>query len=491
LGKSKSQDQTVSFQKGVYLTGSAAVVNIFALFLETMIAARVLEAGSYGTYVLLVAVVNFLVMAIDLGFKTAITQMVASNSANRRQTLVNSIIVFRMLIITALAILLWAGTNLFLKLESIQGIRHFIFYIPLMIMVLSFDELSAAMLQGFRMFNFMAVAQSARSIVRLCLTATFLLVLKWGMISLILSWIISYSITAVYQYLHLPIRKKLEFNREVLKEILKFGFPLQTSRFLWFVTGRVDVLLLGMFAGVNSVAYYDVATKIPFALNRLYDSFTSVFYPNITALLANGSRQKARRMLEESLRLLTAALGLPGIIAVLFGGEIMTLLFSEKYAASGPAFAIMMVAIQVGITVYLMGYTLTAAGFPGRSLIENSSRTVITILLNLVFIPLWGFVGSAVVKLVANLTSCPLSVWLLRKSNFPVSLSTFVKPTAILLSFAALVWFLQPVNFMLKVTLFTGFLISNYIFTTIRLNDVKLILPGFAIKRMGLEPENE
>ena len=49
------------FRRGVLFNGGGSLLNIIFLFLETMVAVRLLSPESYGIYVLLIVVVNFLV----------------------------------------------------------------------------------------------------------------------------------------------------------------------------------------------------------------------------------------------------------------------------------------------------------------------------------------------------------------------------------------------------------------------------------------------
>ena len=72
-------------RRGLVLTGAGSLASLVFLFLETIIAARLLSTDAYGSYVLLLATVNFLVMAIDFGCKTAVTQLIASGNRARQE----------------------------------------------------------------------------------------------------------------------------------------------------------------------------------------------------------------------------------------------------------------------------------------------------------------------------------------------------------------------------------------------------------------------
>jgi O-antigen/teichoic acid export membrane protein len=261
--------------------------------------------------------------------------------------------------------------RLVVTLDPAHVLLPFAGYIPLMLAFASLDELLLGMLQGTQSFRQMATAQILRSMLRLVLTVTFIGVMALGLMGLVYSWILSFALSATYQYFALPTQKNLAFSRPLLTEALRFGLPLQGSRFLWFVFLQVNPILLGTLAGPTSVAYYSVAARIPDALQRLSESFTAVYFPTVTALIAKGSRLEATRILNYSLRLASFVAAVAALTAIVFGEQIIVTFFSDTYARSAPAFGLLMIALHMTFMVNLMGYTLTSAGHPGRSLGEN------------------------------------------------------------------------------------------------------------------------
>lgn len=475
-----------SFQQGVIFTSAGTALNIAFLFLETAVATRVLETDSYGVYVLLTVVVNFLVMVVDFGCKTALTQLIASNDRLRQAALTNTMLIFRLTVIAIISALARLGQSLLLPLDPSGALLEYVAYVPLMLAVASLDELFLAALQGFQAYHHMAVAQIARSVLRLCLSTVFLVILKLGVMSLVYSWIISFAASAFYQYLVLPIPKRLRCRLPLLFETLRFGIPLQGTRLLWFVSGRVDVLLLGALAGSGGVAYYNVATRIPAALVNLAQSYIAVYFPAMTALLAGGKRREARRMLDHSLRLMSFGLGLVTLTAVLFSQSIIVLLFSEKYAASSAVFAVLMIALHMTLLVNLMGYALTSAGYPERSLGASVIRTALTVTADVLLIPALGFAGAAWARMIAYYATNPICVWLLRRSGIRTTVAPYLKQTALLWLCVALFWSMRPTAIVYKVAIVVFFFVLNLILCTVSRDDLKLVLPEAITGRLGI-----
>ncbi len=472
---------TAGFRLGVILTGGGAAVNVGLLFLETMFAVRWLAAEEYGVYALLVATVNFLVLAIDFAGKSAVTKMIAAGDRSQQIALASGALILRLVIAIGASAALWLGQGLLRLLDPSGALQQYAGYLPLMLAVASFDELLLAILQGCRAYRDMAIAQGLRGFLRLLLTVGLLAGLGLGVPGLVLSWVLSFTAALAYEYAVLPIPKRSVWHGPQIGELLRFGLPLQVTRFLWFVVRRVDVLLLGSLTGPLGVAYYSVAARIPEALQHLSESFIAVYFPTMAGLLAKGERRQASEVLNRSLRLASFLGALIALVAVVFGQQIVVLLFSSRYEDSSLAFALLMIAFHVTFVVNLMGYTLTSAGYPGRSLGQNVARTAVHLAADWLLIPILGFVGPAYAAVASSYASTPLSVWLLRRSSIATAVAPFAKQTLVLLLCAGLFWWLRPSDLGYKGAIVVLFIALSLSLTTVSRRDLGTLVPMLAL----------
>jgi O-antigen/teichoic acid export membrane protein len=466
-----------TFFYSVTLTGLGTFISITFLFLETMVITRILDTAHYGTFALLVIVVNFLLMSVDFGGVTAVTQLLASSDGKRQIGYANSAILFRLFAVGVFSIIVWGGKNAFNLLDPSGSLVTVSFYIPFMLLIASLDEVLLAILQGKQLYPKMAVAQILRSVLRLGLTVFFLYVLDLGLDALIYSWMLSYSASVVYEYLMLPFPRRMYMDWKLLRELLRFGFPLQLNNFLWFASNSSQSLLLSIFIGPSAVAFFEVAMRIPNAVLRLSQSYTAVYFPTATKLLSEGKDIQARQLLERSLYLTSFLMGLVALVSVMFDRQIVVLLFSERYISSAVVFALLMLTLHMTILVTLMGYSLTAAGYPERSLAANSIRETFMFLTNLALIPVFGLIGPVYAKLMAYYLANPLSVWLLKQSKITIKVMPYVKQTMLLLLCIAVFWSFQPENIWIKVAIFFIFIGLNFLMSAISLDDLSLMLP--------------
>jgi O-antigen/teichoic acid export membrane protein len=143
-------DSPATVQRGLLFTSSGAVVNIAFLLVEAMIAARLVSPDGFGIYTLLVALVNFLVVAIDLGGKTAVTQMLASSGGARQSAIASNALALRLLVCAAMSALVWLAQGPLTALDSTPGLVRYLGYLPPMLVAMSLDELFSGMLQCFQ-----------------------------------------------------------------------------------------------------------------------------------------------------------------------------------------------------------------------------------------------------------------------------------------------------------------------------------------------------
>lgn len=476
------------FRRGLLLTASSTGVVVISLFAETMIAARVLSTTDYGIYVLMLAVVNFFVTAVDFGFKAAVTQMIASGDRDKQAALANMAILARVVVVGVVAVLIWLARDMLLLFDSSGDLLRLASLVPVLLAVLSLDELLLSIVQGFQLYQRLAIAQISRTLLRLILSTLFLLVLHEGVRGLIYSWIIAYGLGIIYEFFAVPVPKRIVFRKALFIELVRFGMPLQGNRFLWFLFSRIDVLLLGTLIGPMGVAYYSVANKVPDALRRLADSFIAVYYPTVSALFADKRVKQAHWYLNHSLRLVSFLTALTALVSVVFGREIVRLLFSDKYLLSVTSFGLLMVAFHLMLTVNLLGYTLTAARQAVKSLVANVLLTITQIITDWLLIPILNFLGPAVAGNLSALLNMPVNILMLRRIGVQVTVSPLIKQTVLLLAFGGLAWWLQPQSFLLKGGILLAYIVACILLNTLSIEDLSLVVPERILRRRVVLP---
>jgi O-antigen/teichoic acid export membrane protein len=240
------------------------------------------------------------------------------------------------------------------------------------------------------------------------------------------------------------------FSREVLKDMLTFGFPLQLQFVMFFLFTRLDTVVIGSLLGPSGVAYYEVARKFPDSLFQLFDVFNSVYFPMSSRMYATESRESARRLINNSIRLLSFLTVFATLGAVLFGKDIILLFFSSQYLVSYPAFILLMVGMSLKYIDNLLGYSLIAIGDTTKPLIVNIVRAVVNIIGNFAFLPLFGFTAAAAVSVLSNVAAVPLDAIYLIRWQLKPRLLEYLKPMAVFAAISAAFLLTGSSSFLLK-----------------------------------------
>jgi O-antigen/teichoic acid export membrane protein len=359
-------------------------------------------------------------------------------------------------------------------MPALAGLLRFM---PIVLATSSVDELISGMLQGYHRYRAIALAQVVRSALRLGLSALILLVLGGGLTTLVASWVLSFGASALLQYLSLPGPRPMRLDWGEMKRALRFGMPLQATRYLWFAMHRVDTFVLSALVGPGGVAFYDVAGRVPQGIIRLMEAYYAVYHPSLATRFARHERAAASRLIEQSLRLFGFGLLLLTWGAVLFGRDLIVVLFEARYEAAASALVLILLGLALATSINLMSYALTASGRPGRAFAINLLRSSASLGGDFLLIPLLGFVGAAYATLGAQLVAAPLAWWYLRRERLPthgrVHLRQYVASTLIL---AAFLW-LPPLGIGLRLVLLAAFPVLGIALGLIRPGDFSLVVP--------------
>ena len=464
--------------RGFFSIGFGRVMNLGLGMLSLMLVVRHISAEAYGAYILARVISTFLGEVSSFGLTLVIPKYVASAPDVRHQNrLINTVIYFRIFTVILLSSLILAVRPALAALFGASSLLPSLFlYIPILFGLYSLARTLSSILQGLFRFKMLGIASSVSAIVNFIATIVFVFPLNLGTIGLIYAAIVSNSVMIMLVYSGAHIKDRRAINLPILKEMLLFGLPLQMQYMLDFVYSRIDTLVIGSFLGTSSIAFYEIARKLPTTLMSLYDVFRSVYYPFIATFHDHGELEQVARVQNNSHRVLSFLTSLAALMAVLFGREIITTLYSDSYIPSYYAFVILMFGLNLTVLDNTLGFSLIAIGHPGKPLIVNIVRTTISLSLNVVVTPIYSFVGAAVVSVVSNFIAVPLDVYFLSKTKVHVESALFLKPIVICGVYSLLFLLLGSSLLPIKILFVFLFMLTCLMMSVIAREDWRVIL---------------
>jgi len=441
-----------------------------------MIIARYLPTQDFGAFILTTVMASFLSEISGFGLSVSLSKFIADTQEETyRRKLFNTALYFQIAITIIVSLIAFPLREEIASLFGTALPSSLIIFVPILFFLQSTFYLLHATLQGFYLFKKIGMSDFINSVLNFVLTCLFVFYLKAEGIGLLYAKIISALVVLVYLYGSIPIKKRIEFYPNLLTKLLRFGFPLHINDILSFIFNRIDTVTLGVLLGPTGVAYYEIARKIPDHIRQLYEAFRSVYFPLISRSFAEGEKEKAAQMLNNALRLISFATITSALITLLFGEEIVILLFSEQYLPSVPAFVILMVALNLGLIGYTLGISVVAVGDSDKPAIVNVVHTLASLISNLLLIPALEIVGAALASLIGIVATNPLDVMFLRRRHVTVKVMNYLKPILIFCVHALIFLLIPQPNLLHKILISLAFFLSSFSLSAINLSDLSIL----------------
>lgn len=177
------------------------------------------------------------------------------------------------------------------------------------------------------------------------------------------------------------------------------SWPLMLSGISIMVYMRIDQAMLKIMLGDRNVGLYAAATTITELWYFVPVALSQAVFPRIIALHPSPARYY--EFIETFGRALVMAAYIFAITISLFSHQAIGLIYGTDYADARSA---LVVSAWAGVFVALgtaQGPWSVAENLQRQSLYRTASGAVANVLLNLIFIPIWGITGAAVATIIS------------------------------------------------------------------------------------------
>lgn len=251
--------------------------------------------------------------------------------------------------------------------------------------------------------KFNAYALSASVIVSSILKVIFILI-KAQLIYFVFAVVFEYFALAIGLVLVYHFNKLSIFNwkysKELASSLLKDAWPLMLSGIVVMIYMRIDQIIIKHMINEEAVGYYAAAVRLCEAWYFIPVTICNSIFPaivnakNVSEEFYNNRMQK----LYDILSWMAIGIAVP---VTIFSGLIINLLFGSEFSAASPVLTIYIwagvaVFLSVASSQYLINENLTKFSF-----FRTFVGMVINVILNFVFIPIYGIIGSAVATLIS------------------------------------------------------------------------------------------
>ncbi len=206
-----------------------------------------------------------------------------------------------------------------------------------------------------------------------------------------------------------------QLDRALMRRLLRESWPLTLNHFLAQIFFQIDLLIIEIIHGTRMVAQYDIGYKWILAINVIPAFYTMALLPRLSRYAQrNRSFLSATYIL--SIKLLLA-MALPLAVWMTFAARILTaILGGAQYLPEGAiAIQLMVWSIPIGWVNSLTQYTLIAVDRQRRVTIAFLIATSFNIVVNLLFIPRYGFQAAALSTIASEAALLIPFLWYLQR----------------------------------------------------------------------------
>jgi O-antigen/teichoic acid export membrane protein len=198
-------------------------------------------------------------------------------------------------------------------------------------------------------------------------------------------------------------------SRAAYRTMALFSAPLLLSSWAGlFGTNWFDLIILKRYVPMSGIGVYSLATQLSGVVQQITVIFSTLLLPHLSVMVAEGQDARIRTFVERLLPYWLLGTSVLFVVIVLAARVGLVLVFGRAFAAAAPVLATLMAATSALalfnacaplVTAYGSTWTLTAI-----ILLSAASNVV----LDLILIPPFGVVGSALATVLAYATSAIL-----------------------------------------------------------------------------------
>ena len=369
------------------------LLRLAARFPFLLLAARLYGAEELGHFAYAVMVVEFVAALATMGLKRGLSAEMARGFRDERHVLADGWVLGLGLAALGSAVLWFWPDLMFPGLGRSGAERGFALIVPAMV-------LADVSLAGLAFRHRIEVAVRARSVIEpwvLTIAATLLAFTAAKQSGLLVAYWL--SLLAAVTASVLPAVREFGLPRDWRPSMGRMGrmawrnLPLAGADLVEWSIRRLDLFILGRFAGPQEVGLYYVAQQVATLAGKIRVSFDPILAPMLSRAVKEGRPQEAAAHLNQ-VGFWVLSFQLPVVLALGLPGEGVLGLFGPEFAAGALVLALLLTAELTAAPSSLaeMGLIYTR---PKANLVVATAALALQAVLSLLLVPRFGGAGAA------------------------------------------------------------------------------------------------
>lgn len=365
---------------------------------------RYLGAAGIGKYQLAASIWAIMAIFITFGMDTLLTKEISRDPDRISELLATSIFLRTVIFLASFVLVLVYSKVMDYPNES----KAVIYIIGLSILIGQIGFAFRASLQGLESMEFISLGDIAAKFFLMALAIIFLLkgygLLLFASLDVGAALV---SLTILYFALRKIRRVQIRFNHLSIGWMLKASFPYLVLGAFMVAYSQIHIIIISLLVSEKQIGWYSAASRLTGTFLFIPTVFMAASFPASSRMHIT-SPKDLKRLMSKSFDLLLLVCFPIGLGLMILSNPLVNFLYGPDFTNSGPILAVMGIALVFISINMLIGQFFVSSDRQNVWTRVMAVATVITILLDIVFIP-WcqakfgiGALGGAVSFLVTE-----------------------------------------------------------------------------------------
>ena len=387
--------------KGKDLAKNTAIVSIGKIctqlitFLLLPVYTAVLSNEEYGVVDLLNTLTSLLLPIVTLQIEQGIFRYLIDCRENNEKQIKLITTIIRFMIIQSIACIV-----IFLCVSPFIHNEYKYFLMANLLMGI-FSSLLLQICRGLGDNATYAIGSFITGAFTVVLNVIFIVAFRWGAYGMLGATAISNFICAVYIFLKRKIYKYIkpkQFDKKILKEIIKYSVPLIPNMISWWIVSASDRTIISAVIGIAQNGIYSAANKFSGVFTTLYSVFNLTWTESASININSEDRDEFFSKILDFVIRFFGCLCLGTIAVMPFAFNI---LINEKFAEAYYQIPILILGSVFNILVSFVGSIYVAKKLTKEIAKTSIISAVINIFVNIVLIKSIGLYAASISTVIA------------------------------------------------------------------------------------------
>jgi O-antigen/teichoic acid export membrane protein len=387
--------------KNIFYKAIAEILSRFIYLFFFIYMARHLGSSDFGLFSFAFSFVGIFVLLVDPGLNILLTRDVARDRSLAPKYS-NNIFTVKLILSIITLFLLWIALIL---LGYDQYTITVVLVMGIYLVLNSFFEFFIALSNAYERMDIDAAIKVTNKVL-VSLLGFVALIVGGRIISMMSCMVLASFIAIIISYHYIKkgvISIDIELDRKALRSMLYKAFPMALTSIFALVYFKVDVVMLSMFGSSNSdIGIYSAAIRLIEVLNVIPAILVGGLFP-IMADLSKDRKSELESTFKKSFQVLLLIVIFLVVVTVTSSHDIIRIIYGVEYSKSTVALNIIIWTSLFIFPNVLFLNLIVIANKQVLNAIFAFICLMVNVLLNLFFIPRYGYIGASIATVVTDM----------------------------------------------------------------------------------------